>query len=171
MKNKKRWYVVQTKYNQEQTAIDNLKAQHFKVFFPQLLENRTSRGKPVVVTVPLFPSYVFIQFNIGKDRWRAISSTKGVAALVTATEERVSPLPDGFVENLKKDSDRKGFVTFKKVQKTLKKYAVGDEIMVKSGLFAGITGTYQDTKEDKVTILFTLLSNKKGVAIPIECLD
>lgn len=114
----KRYYVVSLKSGEEDTAIDNLKRQGFIVYRPMLHTIKTIRGKAQQTIVPMFDGYMFVKFDIDKDMWRCISGTKGVYELLTATEDKCSPVPVGFVESLRKQQVD-GAIHFKFANETL----------------------------------------------------
>lgn len=171
MRASKRWYVVQTNHKEEATALASIKEKNFEVFFPQMAENKTIRGKRTLVLSPMFPSYIFVRFNIKRSLWRGIGTTKGVKTIVTSNENGASPLPKGFIEDLKKTTDRKGVMTQKEALQTLKAYTVGQDITVVKGVFEGITGTYVGNDGDKIVLLLALLSDKRQISLPVECVD
>lgn len=159
----KRWYVVQSKSKQEAIVQENLENQNFIVFFPQCIERKLSRGKPVIGRIPMFPSYLFVQFDISSDRWRAICSTRGVFQLLTATEEHITPLPHGFVEELSKRTDENGYLNLEDAEIVLENYAVGDQIKIKSGVFSGLSGTCARIGRNSVVVLLSLLSGERQI--------
>ena len=69
-----RWYVVHTRPNSERKAELNLEAQEFKTFLPQI--ERTARHARRLTTVrrPLFPRYLFVRLDVGRDRWLSVNS-------------------------------------------------------------------------------------------------
>jgi transcriptional antiterminator NusG len=95
------------------------------------------------VEVKVFPSYVLIKMIMTEESWHAVRNITGVTGFV-GPGSRPTPLSDEEVEALN--------IEEKKVQLS---YAVGDEVIVSSGLFEGYTGTIQSISEDlkKVTVL------------------
>ena len=53
---------------------------------------------------PLFPRYLFVRLDIGRDRWLSVNSTTGVSRLFTQAGRPVA-VPFGVVENLLAHSD------------------------------------------------------------------
>ena len=95
------------------------------------------------VEVKVFPSYVLIKMIMTEESWHAVRNITGVTGFV-GPGSRPTPLTDEEVDALN--------IEEKKVQLA---YAVGDEVIVSSGLFEGYTGTIQSISEDfkKVTVL------------------
>lgn len=162
----RRWYVVQSKNNSEILAAQNLRHQKFRCCLPLLRQTRRVRSKDVVVVSALFPSYLFVQFDVQRAKWRGINGTRGVSRLLSATEDSVTPLPKGFVELLSSKIDRKGFIMIEQAEEVVRKFVIGDRIRVKDGVFQGFTGTCTRVKKDSLVVLLHLLSGKVGVEFP-----
>jgi transcriptional antiterminator RfaH len=158
-----RWYVVQTKPLQEGIALRELSNQAFTCHLPKIASIKPRRGKHTIIVSPLFPSYLFVRFNIEREAWRSINGTKGVVRLLGSTEETASPLPRGFVEEMLSRADPDGVIALQKAVRTIKKFAVGDTLKVKEGSFQGFSGTCQKTDHKTATLLLYLLSGKVAV--------
>lgn len=166
MKKNSRWYVVQTKTKQEWIAQQNLEDQDFTTYLPQFTIKKLKRGRPIALTMPLFPSYLFIRFDIERDQWRSICGTRGVRQLVTANMERATALPEGFVEELMERADEHGSLTQPTAQDVLINYLPGQQIKIKDGLFEGLTGTCVSNRKDNVLVLLSLLSGNYTLELP-----
>lgn len=77
-----RWYLVQTKPNQEIRAEENLNRQGYVCFRPQRARKAAGRAR-AVTQESLFPGYLFIQLNEVNDNWYPIRSTRGVNRIVS----------------------------------------------------------------------------------------
>lgn len=71
------WYALSTKANAEQKALDNLKAQGFSCFLPQVPIERLNRGKRIVLVEPLFPRYMFVELYESSG-FHSVRNTRGV---------------------------------------------------------------------------------------------
>jgi transcriptional antiterminator NusG len=147
-----RWYVAHTYSGYENKVKDNLE---------KIVENRALGHLIFDIRIPvekviekngdvekeveykIFPSYVYIKMCMTDESWHAVRNITGVTGFV-GPGSRPTPLSDEEVEALN--------IEEKKVQLS---YAVGDEVVVSSGLFEGYTGTIQSISEDlkKVTVL------------------
>src|SRR5690242_6449294 len=94
-----RWYLVHTRPNGERKAIFNLDAQGFLTFLPQIEKTIRHARRLKTVRRPLFPRYLFVKFDIARDRWTSIYGTVGVAGLLSQADRPV-PVPVGIVERL-----------------------------------------------------------------------
>jgi transcriptional antiterminator RfaH len=57
------WFVVRTKQAKEITAACSIAAEGFHAFLPVQLVERSHAGKRERVSRPLFPRYLFVQFD------------------------------------------------------------------------------------------------------------
>jgi len=106
-----RWYVVQTLPHQELRAQHNLERQGFRVFCPKRLKTVRHARRTQTVLAPVFPGYLFVSLDVGRDRWRAISSTYGVARLICG-DVMPTPVPEGVVETMADSVDGRGVLQF-----------------------------------------------------------
>jgi len=65
----KKWYVVATKPRKEAVAALNLKNQGFCIFLPQMRRTVRHARRTLVRTIPLFPTYLFLEAS-SAGRWR-----------------------------------------------------------------------------------------------------
>jgi transcription elongation factor/antiterminator RfaH len=128
-----RWYLVQTRPNGERKAEFNLEAQGFATFLPQI--ERTIRHARRLTTVrrPLFPGYLFVRLDVGRDRWLSVNGTIGVTRLFTQ-EGRPVAVPIGIVETLLAHSD----AGLTRLDRSL---AEGQRVHILSGPLANFTAT------------------------------
>ena len=158
-----RWYVAHTYSgyeNKVKTSLEKIVENRglgnliydIKIPVETVVEKDGDTEKEVEVKV--FPSYVLIKMIMTEESWHAVRNITGVTGFV-GPGSRPTPLSEEEVEALN--------IEEKKVHLS---YAVGDEVVVSSGLFEGYTGTIQSISEDfkKVTVLV-----KKGRRdMPVE---
>lgn len=166
-----RWYVVQTKPNQEIFATKELLNQKFNVYNPTYVEKGTSKksGLPTSRLLPLFPSYIFIQLDIeGSKRWRSVNGTRGVVSLVGCTEDYVTPLPEGCVEDIIRRTEAYGGLTENEAMDRIMTFLPEMQLKIRGDSYAGLVGTYCNHTEKRVHLLITLLNRKIKIDLPIE---
>ena len=129
-----RWYVVYTRPHREATAQLHLRNQGFRTFLPLLSKTIRHARRDHAVLAPLFLRYLFVAFDLTRDRWRAINGTHGVTTLIMQ-DERPTPVHVGVVETLSASSSPSGEIQFS--------LAPGDRVRLISGPFAGQLGILQ----------------------------
>lgn len=166
----KRWYVIQTKAGQEQQAVQEIKNQNFKVFYPTYVYTRkTSKKKIVQRIMPLFPSYLFVQFDVKRNRrWKALASTRGVQRLVGYTDTHLSPVAPGCIEELIARIDAKGHIQLEESVAQILEFTPNMQLEVRNEAYKGLVGTYCSNTQKRVTLLLSLLGREIKVTLPVS---
>jgi len=140
----KKWYLIQTKPQQEAIATQNLSNQGFNVFHPKaIIKNKT---------VSLFPRYLFIELDDKHQNWTPIRSTKGVANFVRfgLSFARVSNQIISMIKIQQQQTIEKLF--------NICSHQKGDSVEIQSGAFKGQQAIFQNyNSNDRVTVLLKLI--------------
>ena len=155
-----RWYAVKCQPNRESMAASHLLNQNFPVFLPRSQRVRRHARKVDVVLAPFFPSYLFVQLDLTRDRWRCVNSTFGVSQLVMQGAAPAS-LPTGVIEQLQQRCDERGVLDF---QARLKP---GQSVRILTGALADFVGALEHQDDaGRVRVLLTILGKPTSVALP-----
>src|SRR5262245_60516227 len=84
-----RWFLVHTQPHCERKAEMHLAAQGFRAFLPQIHKTIRHARQLRTVRAPLFPRYMFLILDLGRDRWLSVGSTVGVSSLFTCEDRPV----------------------------------------------------------------------------------
>jgi transcription elongation factor/antiterminator RfaH len=159
----RRWFAARAKPKQEELALVNLSRQGFDAFLPRVRRPPSPKAKrsPKLALGPLFPGYVFVGLDIGRERWRAVNSTLGVMYLVRFGDQP-APLPVGLIERMRALSTPQGLVA---PQNALQ---VGQTAKIVGGAFDGWIGQVQSLadSQQRVVLLIDLMSRATTVALP-----
>lgn len=154
-----RWYLAQIKPNCGQIAERNLRRQDFKTFLPMEEQTRRSGGKFVTRKQPLFPGYIFVEFDPTDGVWRAINSTYGIARLVSFGDAP-APVPDGLVAELQA---RFGGQRSPSSDKQLNP---GDKVSIIKGPFSDFVAEVEKTSPDRrVWVLMEIMGSQTRIAV------
>ncbi len=159
-----RWYVVHTQPHREVRAQAHLAAQGFRIFLPRHRKTVRHARKLKAVSAPLFPCYLFVVLDLGRDRWRSVNGTFGVVRLVSGEESPI-PVPAGVVETMVSKCSVDGHLNLGR------SLEVGDRVRVLSGPFADLIGelTRIDGAE-RVRVLLRLPGSEIPVSIGDDAL-
>lgn len=159
-----RWYVAQTQPNAEAKAVVHLERQGFSTYLPCYLKRRRHARRVDHVKAPLFPRYVFIEIDMGVQRWRSIYSTVGVAQLIGNADAPIA-VPIEVVATLKAREDDSGLIKLDQRPN----FRIGDTIRVMDGVFSDCLGLYDGMPDrDRVAILLDLLGRKVRVVVDAD---
>jgi transcriptional antiterminator RfaH len=114
----------------------------------------------------LFPGYLFVRLDLGRDRWRAVYSTVGVRTLVSAGDRPLA-VPPEVIEEIRAREDSSGLVvlgsgcTFRR----------GDRVRFAEGPLVDTTGLF-DCRNDgeRVTVLLDLLGRQVKANVPLRAI-
>ena len=129
------WYVLHTKSRFENVVHEGLLKKQIEVFLPKITVKSKRRDRKKMIRVPLFPGYVFVKTNLHPQHHLEVVKTAGAVRLIGSRKGPV-PVPDETVDSLKIMVSTDLPVT---TGNQLKK---GDRVMVVSGPFAGVIGTF-----------------------------
>ena len=111
------------------------------------------------VRAPLFPRYIFLILDLGRDRWLSVQSTVGVSSLFTC-DDRPVPVPEGIVETLIQNTDEANLTLFTSGLTT------GQSVRILSGPFANFVGTLERLDDaGRVRVLLEMMGTAVQVAL------
>jgi transcription elongation factor/antiterminator RfaH len=152
-----RWFLVHTQPRSERKAEMHLAAQGFRTHFPQIQKTIRHARQLRTVRAPLFPRYMFLILDLGRDRWLSVRSTVGVSSLITC-QDRPIPVPEGIVEALIARTDEANLTLFET------DLTPGQTVRIVSGPFADFVGTLERLDAaGRVRVLLTMM----GTAVPV----
>lgn len=131
-----RWYLAQSKPNEQSIAERHLHRQCFEVFAPQHAQTRRTRGGMIRVMRPLFPGYLFVRADPAQGAWRAINGTQGIAKLVQFGSGGPASVPDALIAGLMSRCDSPDVVQPKPLK-------TGERVRMLSGPFADFLATVE----------------------------
>ena len=148
-----RWYVVHTYSGYENKVMANIQKIvenrglgdlifEAKIPVEKVLEKKGD--EEVEVEYKLFPGYVLVKMIMNDESWHAVRNITGVTGFV-GPGSKPTPLSDKEVEDLNIEEKKAPRLTV----------GVGDEVVIKGGLFDGYNGTVQAISDDakKITVL------------------
>src|ERR1700687_140413 len=157
LKGNERWFLVHSLPKSERRAELHLGAQGFRTHLPTIQKTIRHARQLRTVRATLFPRYLFLILDLGRDRWLSVRSTVGVSSLFTC-ENRPVPVPEGVVEALIERTDEANLTLFNSGLTT------GQSVRILSGPFADFVGTLErldDGGRGRVVL------DMMGTAVPV----
>lgn len=163
----KRWYVVLTHCRKEAFAAEQLAKQGFEVYLPRYAKLVRHARRQTRVLAPLFPRYLFVAADIGRDRWRALCSTRGVSLLI-GNDDGPTPISDMVVEEIRGRESTEGLVTLIDPRKIER----GAPVRITGGPFVDRTGLFECMDDSqRVVLLLNLLHRDLRIKVPAADID
>ena len=129
------WYVLHTRSRFENVVTEGLGRKSFQVFLPKITVRSRRKDRKVMLSVPLFPGYVFVKSSLKPDEHIEIVKTVGAVKLIGSKEGPV-PVLESTIDSLQiMVSSNAQINTGDRLKK-------GDEVMVIYGPLAGVKGHF-----------------------------
>jgi transcriptional antiterminator RfaH len=153
-----RWFLVHTQSSGELKAQHHLRAQGFRTYLPQYMKTVRHARQLKTVRASMFPRYLFIVLDLGRDRWLSVRSTVGVSSLVSCNG-RPLPVPAGIVESLIAQSDGD-------LMRMDTGLVQGQSVRILSGPFADLIGRLERLDgSGRVRVLLEMMGTEVPIAI------
>ena len=161
----RRWYVVQTNVRSEALAEEQLRAQGFRTFAPRIQKTVRHARKLRSVRAPAFPGYLFVQLDLGRERWRSVNGTRGVTRLIMAGA-LPAPAPRGVVETIISYVDEAGIAHFERDLQP------GQAVRIKDGPLADAVGRLVRTDgAGRVQVLLEIMGGEVQTSLDRQALE
>jgi transcriptional antiterminator RfaH len=158
-----RWRLVRALTSREVFACEQLERQGFRTFLPKQFKTVRHARKVRVALGAYFPGYLFVEVDLGKDRWRSINGTLGVAHMIGG--ERPTPVPRGVVEALMEAADARGVLTGPPLK-------AGQKVRIIAGAFADKLAVIERLDDaGRVRVLLEIISGQVAVTVARDFLD
>lgn len=129
------WYLIYTKSKNEDAVSEKLSGCGLEIFNPKFKERKFVRRKIREVISPLFPCYIFANFEFPKD-FHLVKYTRGVKKVI-GNENSPIPVPPDIIDSIR-GRIIEGLV---KVKSTT--FMPGDEVVIKDGPFQGLVAVFE----------------------------
>ena len=157
-----RWYVVHTRPFAEMVSAVNLSRLGYPICYPCFHKTTRHARRSTKSLAPLFPRYMFVNFDITRERWRRINSTRGVVRLIMQGEKPL-PVPEGVIESILSYINEDGTI------RTLSLFEPGQVVRIENGPLADLVATFERCEPDgRARVLTQLLGQIVSVVLNRE---
>ncbi|MCK1970920.1 transcription/translation regulatory transformer protein RfaH [Franconibacter sp. IITDAS19] len=146
------WYLLYCKRGQLQRAQEHLERQQVNCLTPMITLEKIVRGKRAAVSEPLFPNYMFVEFDPEEIHTTTISATRGVSHFVRfGSQPAMVPLK--VIEQLQNCQPEE-------VTDPQTPYE-GDKVVITEGAFEGLEAIFTEPDGETRSMLLLNLLNKQ----------
>lgn len=146
------WYLLYCKRGQLVRAQEHLVRQEVNCLSPIITLEKIVRGKRIAVDEPLFPNYLFVEFDPERIHTTTISATRGVSHFV-----RFGALPALIPLQVIEELQAHGNEHYVDPQTPLP----GDTVLITNGVFEGLQAIYTEPDGETRSMLLLNLINKQ----------
>ncbi len=155
------WWALYTRHQHEKAVSDVLSMKGFEVFLPVYESVRRWRDRKKLLSLPLFPCYVFVRG--GLDRKLQIVSTPGVHMVLRRGEE-IAIVPDMEIEAIRRTLEGKLNVEPHPFLRC------GERVRVKRGALEGVEGILV-RKKNRFRLVISVQMVAQSVAVEMDGMD
>ncbi|OQX28093.1 MAG: transcriptional antiterminator [Desulfobacteraceae bacterium IS3] len=156
------WYALHTRSRFENVVTEGLDKKKIEVFLPKISVRSKRLDRKKIIQVPLFPGYIFVKSDLSPAHHLEIVKTAGAVRLIGTVKGPVA-IPEENIESLKimVSSDQE-IISGTRLE-------AGNRILVISGPFTGVTGTFVRYKStDRVVVYIGALGQSAAVEVNEE---
>ncbi len=155
------WFALLTRSNFEQTVYNSILKKKIPVFLPTIKKKSKRKDRNLMIEVPLFPGYIFVESTLQPADQLNILKTVGAVRMLGNRSTPV-PVPDVHIESLKilvnSDVDL--------ITGTSSNLLTGDHVIILEGPMAGVRGEFSRYKgKGRVIVTVDALHQYVGVEV------
>ncbi len=155
------WWAVYTRHQHEKTVADMLSTKGFDVFLPLYGSLRRWKDRKKMLSLPLFPCYVFVKGNL--QRKLQVVTTPGVH-MILYHGEKVAMIPDAEIQAIRAAVEGRFRVEPHPFLKC------GDRVRVIRGSLKGVEGILT-RKKNLSRLILSVAMLAQSVAVEIDACD
>lgn len=154
------WYAVWTRSHCEHLVAQQLAANQFTPFLPEMSVWSRRLGKAHLVQAPIFPGYLFVHHAMTKSSYVEILKARGVVRVLEGGWQRLTPIPHEEVDAIQRIVES-GVPVFPHAY-----FRQGDHVRVVAGPLAGVEGLYvRDKNRGRLVVSIDLLQTSVAVEV------
>ncbi len=155
------WYVIHTYCHHETRVKERLQKRGFQVFLPQLMQPSRRRDRRIILHIPLFPGYIFVQDVLEPATYYDIIKLPGVVRIL-ASGDRLQPVPSETIESIRLAvAGHRSFYPHRFLKK-------GVSVRVAEGPLTGVIGIIVEAKAKKRKVVIEVELFRRAVAVELE---
>ena len=155
------WCVAHTRHQHEKSVSEMLVTKGFEVFLPLYESTRRWKDRRKVLSVPLFPGYVFVRGAV--ERRLPVLTTPGVHTIISHGE-RIATVPEEEIEAIRRTVDGDFSVEPHPF------LHCGDRVRVTRGSLEGVEGILT-RKKNLFRLVLSVEMLAQSVAVEIDAMD
>ena len=159
----RRWYAVWTRSHCEHIVHDQLAAKGFELFLPEVDVWSSRAGTRRLISVPMFPGYLFVHHEMDKHAYIEVAKTRGLVKVLGEQWDRLYEVPSAEVEALQR-------VQAARVPVLPHAFLpAGQSVRIIRGPLTDVEGILVQGKPNKGLLILSVTLLSRSVAVAIDC--
>ena len=156
------WYALYTRSHCEQLVCEQLAARGFPVFLPKLDVWSRRGGVRHRISMPMFPSYLFLHHVMDKIAFIDVSKARGLVRVLGERWDRLSPVPEGEINAIQR-------VLKAELPVAPHPYLrEGQRVRITHGPLNGVEGIMVQSKLSKGLLVLSIELLRRSVAVEVD---
>jgi transcription termination/antitermination protein NusG len=157
------WYALYTRSHCEQLVCDQLGAKGFQILLPRIEVWSQRAGKRHLISVPMFPGYLFLRHALDKESYICVRQARGVIRILGERWDRLSVIPDVEIEAIRS-------VIHASIPVMPHPYLrQGQRVRITRGPLRGVEGILIQSKPTKGVLILSVDLLQRSVAVEVAC--
>jgi transcriptional antiterminator NusG len=157
------WYALYTRSHCEQLVATELAAKNFRVFLPERATWSRRAGRQHLISLPVFPSYLFLHHAMDKLSYMEVRKARGLVRVLGERWDRLGIIPDAEIEAIQRLVAARSPIFPSPYIKE------GQRVRITHGPLAGMEGILVHSKATKGLLVLSVELLQRSVAIEIDC--
>jgi transcriptional antiterminator NusG len=156
------WYALYTRSHCEQLVYEQLAARGFSVFLPKLDVWSRRGGLRHRISVPMFPSYLFLHHIMDKIGFIDVSKARGLVRVLGERWDRLSPVPESEIDAIQR-------VLRAELPVAPHPYLrEGQRVRITHGPLSGVEGILVQSRLNKGLLVLSIDLLRRSVAVEVD---
>jgi transcription antitermination factor NusG len=159
------WYALYTRSHCEQLVYEQLVAKGFSVFLPKLDVWSRRGGVRHLISMPMFPSYLFLRHIMDKLGFIEVSKARGLVRVLGERWDRLSPVPESEINAIQRVLQAELPVAPHPYLRE------GQRVRITHGPLNGVEGILVQSKLNKGLLVLSIELLRRSVAVEVDATD
>jgi transcription antitermination factor NusG len=157
------WYALYTRSHCEHLVYSQVLVKGFEAFLPRIDVWSRRAGQRHLVSLPMFPNYLFLHHAMDKESYLAVRQARGLVRILGERWDRLSVVPDADIEAIQKVLQARLPVLPHPYLKE------GQRVRIMSGPLAGAEGILMRHRLEKGLVVLSVDLLQRSIAVEIDC--
>ncbi len=157
------WYALYTRSRCEQLVCDQLSAKGFHIFLPRIDVWSQRAGRRHLISVPMFPGYLFWRHVVDKRSYIEVRKARGLVRVLGECWDQPSVVPDAEIEAIQTTLQASTPIMPHPYLRE------GQRVRITQGPLRGVEGILVQSKPAKGLLILSVDLLQRSVAVEIDC--
>jgi transcription antitermination factor NusG len=156
------WHALYTRIHCEQLVRDQLAVKGFHIFLPKNDVWSQRAGKRHLISVPMFPGYLFLRHAIDKSSYIDVRKARGLVRILGECWDKLNVVPDAEIEAIQ---------TILNASMPVMPHPYlreGQQLRITQGSLGGVEGILIQSKPAKGLLILSVDLLQRSIAVEID---